>query len=336
MRRRGTPTCKEPADLLPDMPDVAKLPRGTRSHAQRAKEHNCPQIRADDGPSDQKGKFHKEGQDAQSQERAGDDRGDGARRHGDAHCGERDSRPRLSVRGVIFDVCICEVYAVVDAEANDNNRRDCLGGAEVPPHDSSGADADDARDDSRDRDSAVKRQEHISSGHCEHEEHHREAHGEAEVHVSHKGQRGDGPQPEGVGGRGLGAGHARGCAGVAAVAEVFPRVLCLDKVFGSLRQADARLRLDENKARRGRWRRVAIVRHVPDVVGVPQLGDLQLGVRTHLGVEGVADEWGGGGVRPYVCPGRALRPQPQVKPPRQVAARICLRQDVADGLRGVD
>jgi hypothetical protein len=64
MRRRGTPPCKEPADLLPDMPDVAKLPRGTCSHAQRAKEHNRPYVRANNGKADQKGKLDEKGEDA--------------------------------------------------------------------------------------------------------------------------------------------------------------------------------------------------------------------------------------------------------------------------------
>ena len=139
-----------PRDFAHDPPDVAKVSAGTGGHAQRAEEEHRPHVRTDDGPADEEGELHEEGEDAQAEERARHHRGDGARGDGDAHGGERDARAALAVDGVVFDVRVGEVDAVVHAETDDDDRGDRLGGAEIPSHDAARADADDGRDDARD------------------------------------------------------------------------------------------------------------------------------------------------------------------------------------------
>ena len=323
-----------PREHLREEPgDVSKLSARPRGHAQRAEEDDRPDVAREDRPADEERELHEERQDAEGEEGTRDDGGDGARGDRDAHGGEGDSRAAHPVHGVVLDVRVGQVHAVIDAEPDDDDRGDGLRRAEVPAHDPAGADADDGGHDTRDCNRGIKREDDVAGGHGQDEEHHREAHGEAEVDVVHEGDGGDGPEPEDVGAGGLRAGELGGSSDVQRIAKHLPVILRLGEVHGRLGHANARRGLDQDELGAGHRGRVAVLHVVPHVPGVANLGRVQLAVLAHLDVEGIARDRRVDRVRAGVRPAEVV--EVLVEPADHGAGGVGLGHDVSNRDQGV-
>mmetsp|Transcript_3961 Transcript_3961/g.17532 ORF Transcript_3961/g.17532 Transcript_3961/m.17532 type:complete len:296 (+) Transcript_3961:1791-2678(+) len=292
-----------PREHLGQQPrDVPEFSARSGGYAQSPKEDHGPNVARDDRPADEERELHEKREDAEAEEGTRDDGGDCARGDRDAHRGERDPRAAHPVDSVVLDVRVGQVHAVIDAEPDDDDSRDCLRRAEVPVHQTAGTDADHRGHDTRNCHRRVKRKNDVTRGHGQDEEHHREAHGEAEVDVVHERDGGDGPEPEDVGAGGLRTGELSGGASVKRRAKILPRLLCFGKFHGRLGHADAAGGLDQDELRARHRRSVAVLHVVPNVPGVANFRGIKLTVLTHFLVECVADDRRVHGVRAGVRP----------------------------------